>query len=159
MQRDFGNLCKADQRFLLGKNTPLFVQFILATYFCSATGQDQLHCLLGNRHSIMPESKSNSHNIVRKIDPSELCYRLSLFNASANLKVWNGYLNAFSKFTLHPSLVPYMWQIILYDKIISISTPDDEAIFLGGSKNVNEQPARERVKQSDFEDTLKGKLE
>ena len=48
MHKEFLSLPKNDQRKLLLRNTPLYVQYILGRYISSKSGTDQLYWILGN---------------------------------------------------------------------------------------------------------------
>ena len=48
MNNEFLHLPKSDQRKLLARNVPLYIQYILAKYINSDTGYEQVKWLLGN---------------------------------------------------------------------------------------------------------------
>ena len=48
MHKEFLSLPKNDQRKLLLRNTPLYVQYILGRYISGKSGSDQLYWILGN---------------------------------------------------------------------------------------------------------------
>ncbi len=52
MHREFLELKKSDQRKLLARNTPLYIQYILARYFSAPTGESQLSWILGPQWTI-----------------------------------------------------------------------------------------------------------
>lgn len=48
MHQEFLRLPKSDQRKLLSRNTPLFIQYVIARYITGETGYEQIGWLLGN---------------------------------------------------------------------------------------------------------------
>lgn len=149
MQRDFGNLCKSDQLLLLGKNTPLYVQFIIATYFCQHTGQDQLSSLLGKQYCHILEQLTINCRLLRKITTKEFCHKVPLFNTTADLPIWEKQLKIFNDIALDPTYVPYLCLILLYDTNFSTSChiPD----------NVHENGSWDGGNKGGFSDSLKGR--
>ena len=62
MSKEFIHLHKSDQRKLLARNVPLYVQYVLARYINSDSGYEQIRWLLGRVCEIM--SSEESKNIV-----------------------------------------------------------------------------------------------
>ena len=145
MQRDFGNLCKSDQLLLLGKNTPLYVQFVLATYFCASTGQDQLSSLLGKKYCHILEHQATNRHILRKITASEFCHNVPLFNTTADLSIWEKLLKTYANIALDLPSVPHLCLILLYDTNFSMSSHIPDNVY------------KTQGNQQNFSDSLKGK--
>ena len=59
MSKEFINLHKSDQRKLLARNVPLYVQYVLARYINSDSGYEQIRWLLGSEIMSYEESKNN----------------------------------------------------------------------------------------------------
>ena len=83
MNREFLSLPKDDQRKLLARNTPLFIQFILSQYFTAESGFDQISWLLGSHcpHDLSSDVKQS----LRRISLKRLNQHLNLFHIGANL--------------------------------------------------------------------------
>ena len=146
MQRDFGNLSKADQMLLLGKNTPLYVQFVFASYFCKTTGHEQLSTLLGNKYFTTLEDQNTSCHVLKKISASEFIHSVELFNSTANHASWKNLLDSFKQIKIDKKYIPYLCVLILYDTKNSI---------FGNSQN-DEFSLSSKIVQPKFEDSLKG---
>ena len=147
MQRDFGNLSKADQMLLLGKNTPLYVQFVFASYFCETTGHGQLSTLVGKKYFTMFEDQNTSCHVLKKISASEFSHSVELFNSTANHASWEKMLDSFKRIKIHKNYIPYLCVLILYDTKSSIF----------GNSQSNELSIGSKIVPSKFEDSLKGK--
>ena len=143
MQRDFGNLSKRDQILLLGKNTPLYVQFTLASYFSQQTGHDQLGALLGKKYCAMLEEQTTTCRMLRKITASEFCLSVQFFNTTADTSVWENYLEEFKNIKLDSTYIPYLLLMILYDTNHSQSIEKESIQVVKDNKDK-------------FEDSLKG---
>ena len=148
MQRDFGNLCKSDQMLLLGKNTPIYLQFVLATYFCQNTGHGQLSSLLGKKYCSMLEDQTTVCNVLKRITVSEFNHRVHFFSSTADLTILEEQLEAFKKLKFDATYIPFLCLMILYDT--SQSTFSTSA----------EQKSGIKIEQCPevFEDNLKGNL-
>ena len=148
MQRDFGNLCKSDQMLLLGKNTPLYLQFVLASYFSQNTGQAQLSTLLGKKYCSMFENQTMGSNMLRRITATEFCHSVHFFSSTAELSIFEKQLEAFNSIKLDPVYIPFVCLMILYDT--------NQSTFCPLTKwNSESDPA---IKRGGFEDSLKGKF-
>ena len=60
MSKEFINLHKSDQRKLLARNVPLYVQYVLARYINSDSGYEQIRWLLGKVCEIMSSEEFKS---------------------------------------------------------------------------------------------------
>jgi hypothetical protein len=77
-QKLFQSLRVEDQKKLLSKNIPLYLQYVLARYFCSETGIEQLSWLLEGHIPIQTIEEINS---LRCLDFNELNHTMELFGA------------------------------------------------------------------------------
>jgi len=82
MSKEFINLHKSDQRKLLARNVPLYVQYILARYINSDSGYEQIRWLLGNH---APEMNSREKSKLKKISLKKLNQHINLFHFSADI--------------------------------------------------------------------------
>ena len=152
MQRDFGNLCKSDQMLLLGKNTPLYLQLVLASYFSQHTGQAQISTLFGKKYCSMLENQTVGCNMLRRITVTEFCHSVNFFSSTAELSIFEKQLEAFNSIKLDPAYIPYLCLMILYDTNQSTFGRTDNALT---ERKVESDPAGNG---GEFEDSLKGKF-
>ena len=149
MHRDFGNLSKPDQMLLLGKNTPLYVQFVFASYFCQTSGHEQLSILLGKKYLTTMENESTSCHVLKKISATEFCHSVKLFTRTASFSAWEKMLDAFKRIKIESRHIPCLCLLILYDTKNSM---------FGNSQDHELAPDSKIIKPK-FEDSLKGKNE
>ena len=149
MHRDFGNLSKPDQMLLLGKNTPLYVQFVFASYFCQTSGHEQLTSLLGKKYLTTMKSESTNCHVLKKISATEFCHSVKLFTRTASFPVWEKMLDTFKRIKIESKYIPCLCLLILYDTNNSTfwSSQDHES-------SPDSTAARPK-----FEDNLKSKNE
>jgi hypothetical protein len=81
----FKSLSKEDQKILLENNIPLYLQYIIARYFTSETGFDQLSWILEGQ--MLMESIENVTKLSR--------VTLKRYNASVHLFPTSGKINLF----------------------------------------------------------------
>ena len=147
MQRDFGNLLKCDQMLLLGKNTPLYVQFVFASYFCQTTGHEQLSTLIGKKYIVTMENQNTNCHVLKKISATEFCHSVKLFSNTASLTDWEKMLNTFKRIKIESKYIPYLCLLILYDT--------NNSMF-GNSQDDDSSPGS-IPNRPKFEDSLKGR--
>lgn len=83
INKDFVNLSKDDQRKLLARNTPLYIQYMLARYITGETGFEQLEWMLG---VTLPKHLSSDEKVnLRKVSLKKLVKHLNLFHLGANI--------------------------------------------------------------------------
>ena len=146
MHRDFGNLSKPDQMLLLGKNTPLYVQFVFASYFCQTSGHEQLSSLLGKKYLTTMKSESTNCHVLKKISATEFCHSVKLFTRTASFSVWEKMLDTFKRIKIESKYIPCLCLLILYDT--------NNSTFWNSQDNESSPNSADAGPK--FEDNLKG---
>ena len=82
MNREFLHLPKIDQRKLLARNVPLYIQYVLARYINSESGYKQVSWLLGAH---VPPMTSKEKSKLKKISLKKLNQHINLFHFGADL--------------------------------------------------------------------------
>ena len=95
MNKEFLHLPKMDQRKLLARNVPLYVQYVFASYINSNSGYDQLSWFLGSHVPLMTKKEKSK---LKKISLRKLNQHINLFNFDADL---NAYEELCDKLKLH----------------------------------------------------------
>ena len=86
MSNEFLHLPKSDQRKLLARNVPLYIQYILAKYINSNTGYEQISWLLGSH---VPHLNRREKKSLKKVSLKKLNQHINLFHFSADLEYYN----------------------------------------------------------------------
>lgn len=93
-QPEFSALSRLDQRKLLCRNTPLFIQYLLGRYLTAPTAEDQLHWILACQ---VPADLRASAPVMRRVKTDVLDANLNLFDPSAAVEEYVQFANALNK--------------------------------------------------------------
>ena len=96
LHKEFLSLPKGDQRKLLQRNTPLYIQYILARYITAHSGEEQISWLLGKEALENYDTKED----INKKTLKRLNQHLNLFNIVAPIERYLG----FAKKATFPSM-------------------------------------------------------
>jgi hypothetical protein len=81
----FACLCKEDQKILLQNNIPLYLQYILAQYFSSCSGLEQISWILEGQVSLQTIEDVTNLNLISL---SELNTAVCLYNSSTLVQLY-----------------------------------------------------------------------
>lgn len=100
LQPEFTALSTADQRILLCRNTPLFIQYLVARYFHASTGMEQLQWMVASKLSPQPVSYKDD---VFTVSPHRFNEAVKIFAKDASLESYE----RFGKFITENSVFDF----------------------------------------------------
>ena len=102
MNNEFLHLPKSDQRKLLARNVPLYIQYILARYINSKTGYEQVSWLLGIH---VPRLRRREKKRLKKVSLQKLNRHINLFHFSADLEYYNTLAEDLKSYNFFPDYI------------------------------------------------------
>ena len=125
MNLDFCQLSLGDQRKLLARNTPLFIQYVLARYFTAETGYEQLSWLLGFH---TPKMSTKEQSFIKKISLKRANQHLNLFHFGAYLDTYREFAQRLNVRTLRYKCTAIWCHIILYQTDHSMTLDNKQLV-------------------------------
>jgi hypothetical protein len=125
-QPEFASLCKGDQRKLLCRNTPLFVQYILGRYFMADTGQDQMLWILASQ--AQAQALLYNHTNLNHVSFKLFDHALNLFHEHSATEIYEEHARRISIPTLSTGCNSLVALAVLYSTSYAMFMDDHDAV-------------------------------
>lgn len=124
LHKDFLRLSKSDQRKLLLRNTPLYIQYLLARYFTAADGLSQITWLLSPQHT--PDLKPCESRGIQRVSFNRFNKMIHLFRKDAMLDMYKEFASRLNKVYFKYTCNAILAHIFLFshDKTNMFDRPD-----------------------------------